>query len=317
MCGQGAAFVPLVITTCTNRKRKPISDALHASALPEAHLATLAGEWGRRLASAGERFSAGDLYGGRSFQAAVKAARELDAELMIVSAGLGLVSADQKVPSYACTILAGASDSVAARATAPFVASEWWSAVTAASPFGRSLAAVASEAEGLICAALSDAYIDMIAGDLLALPEQARARLRIFTRAPLENIAPALQPLVMPYDDRLDGADSPIRGTRSDFAGRALAHFVDAVAGADVGAGRSAAEHADAVSAALSPWRMPVRVDRARRDDATMLGLIRDHWDATGGSSTRLLRRFRDELGIACEQGRFAALANTVRVERA
>src|SRR3546814_9801405 len=40
---------------------------------------------------------------------------------------------------------------------------------------------------------------------------------------------PRLHPWLMPYDDRLDGCDSPLPGTRSDFASRAAHHFVEAV----------------------------------------------------------------------------------------
>ena len=49
----------------------------------------------------------------------------------------------------------------------------------------------------------------------------------------------------------------------------------------------------------------------------TLSSKMREHWDAVGGSSSRLLRLFRDDLNIACEQGRFAALARVIRAERA
>jgi hypothetical protein len=45
-----------------------------------------------------------------------------------------------------------------------------------------------------------------------------------------------------------------------------------------------------------------------------MLDLIRSRWDDPKGRS---LRRFRDELNVACEQGRFKALTGIVRAERA
>jgi hypothetical protein len=171
------------------------------------------------------------------------------------------------------------------------------------------------DANGLVCAALSDAYIEMISEDLLALPTSMLGRLRLFTRARLDRIPAALQPFVMPYDDRLDGPDSSNRGTRSDFAGRALRHFAELIRGEPQG--RSAAEHAAMVSTMLSDWRLPTKVDRIRHNDAALLDLIRTHWDAERGSASRLLRRFRDDLGIACEQGRFAELARQVRSERA
>lgn len=305
----------LVITTCTNRKRKPISVGLHASALPQAPIADVASDWVGRLSATVDLFPARDIYGGRSFQEALLSADLLDARLLIVSAGLGLVSADARVPAYACTVLIDGPDSIMSRVTGDYSVSGWWQQLGAVSPFSQSLASVVAVTDGLICAALSDAYIEMIAGELCALPAEGLARLRLFTRASVDRVASALRPFVMPYDDRLDGPDSPVRGTRGDFAGRALHHFAEFVVRASDD--RSAGEHGEAVAIALADWRMAARFDRERLGDAAVLGLIREHWDAERGSTARLLRRLRDDLGVACEQGRFADLARQVRGERA
>ena len=305
----------LVITTCSNRKRKPIPDSLRVSALPQAPIAEVASDWVAHLSAVADVFPARDIYGGRSFQEALLAADLLDARLLIVSAGLGLVSADKRVPPYACTVLVDAPDSIASRVLGDYSVADWWQALSGASPFSQSLTSAVALTDMLICAALSDAYIEMIAGDLCALSVGVLARLRLFTRAPLERVAPALRPFVMPYDDRLDGPDSPVRGTRGDFAGRALHHFAEYVVGESDGP--SAGEHRAAVAAAISGWRMPARFDRQRLEDAAILDLIREHWDAERGSTARLLRCLRDDLGIACEQGRFADLARRVRGEKA
>lgn len=236
----------------------------------------------------------------------------MDARLLVISAGLGLIDASSPIPPYACTVLIGADDSVADRITGQFSISEWWGALKGASPFARSLVSFVDDEEaGPILAALSDAYLAMIANELAALPAAALKRVRLFTRAPANRIAADLCPFVMPYDDRLDGPDSTLRGTRSDFASRALRHFVAA------GFAGSAKEDASAVEAALSGWRLPAKVERVRHNDADVLSIMRKHWDVAGGSSTRLLRIFRDDLGIACEQARFATLARQVRREKA
>jgi hypothetical protein len=305
-------FMTLVITGCTNRKRETVAHRLHMSSLPKAKLPALASDWGARLASECDRFPASSIYGGRSFQEAVAAARSLDARQVVVSAGLGLVDASVVVPPYACTVLVGARDSVRDRVIGDFCILAWWSALRMASPFARPLEELAADQRGLILAALSETYLDMLADELIILPPAALARLRIFTRAPRARVAAALRPFVMPYDDRLDGPDSPIRGTRSDFASRALHHFVGLGASAEP----SVAESAAAVRAAIADWQMPGKVNRMRHNDAALLELIREQWDAAGGSSSRLLRVFRDDLGIACEQSRFAALARRVREER-
>lgn len=300
----------LVITTCTNRKRKPVARALHISDLEAAPLASLARAWSERLTRASERFPAAAIYGGRAFQEAASAARDLDARFLVVSAGLGLIDASSSVPPYACTVVVGARDSVADSVIDPFSVQTWWDALRAASPFAAPLANFVVDDRGPILAALSDAYLAMIADEMATLPPSALKRLRIFTRTPTDRIAPALRASVMPYDDRLDGPDSTMRGTRSDFASRALRHFVS------LKMMGSAIEDADAVKAALSGWRMPPKFDRARHDDAQLLSMIRQHWNVVDGSSSKLLRLFRDELGVACEQSRFAGLARRVREER-
>src|SRR3546814_1067715 len=79
---------------------------------------------------------------------------------------------------------------------------------------------------GPLLVALSEAYIEMLAPELIALPSDDLARVRIFTASPAARMPDALRPLRMPYDNRLDGPDSPCPGTLNDFASRALAHFV-------------------------------------------------------------------------------------------
>ncbi len=305
----------LVITNCSNRKRQPTVVGLHAASLPHVDQAKVAAEWVRRLAAANALSLVTDLYAGRGFHEAKLAARRLGAELLVASAGLGLVRESTSVPSYACTILANAPDSIADRVDGPFSAAAWWRRINQTSPFAVSLTASLASSSGLVCAALSESYIGMVEADLIGLDDKARGRLRLFTAAPLGRIAPQLRAYVMPYDDRLDGAGSTIRGTRSDFAGRALHHFAQAIV--VQGDRRSAAEHADEVSRAIQDWTAPIRVARMRHDNESLRALLHQHWEAAGGSSSRLLRLFRDQLHIACEQGRFAALAREVRTERA
>ena len=187
----------------------------------------------------------------------------------------------------------------------------WWSALQTASPFALRLEALVPNQPEPILAALSDSYLEMLSAELIALPIEVLSRLRIFTRAPEHRVADQLRPYLMPYDDRLDGPDSPIRGTRSDFASRALHHFVSLRVSGSVRGDQMA------VAEAIGEWRMPTKFDRARHDDAGMLTLMRNHWDAAGGSATRLLRMLRDDLSVACEQSRFATLARQVRAERA
>jgi hypothetical protein len=285
---------------------------LHMSALPSAQLADLVSEWTARLRSAPELFLAREVYGGRGFREAVAAAEALDADIIVVSAGLGLIRSSAKIPAYACTTIPGSADSVAARVLGDFSAPNWWAALKGKSTFNSPLLGNAGIDSGLILAALSDAYIELVSDELLALPSIVLSNLRLFTRAPLRRVEPGLRPFVMPYDDRLDGPDSLVPGTRGDFAGRALRHFATTIV--SDGDLREATDHAKAVAAAIANWRFPVAIERVRHDDATILKLIRAHWSDERGCT---LARFRHEFKVACEQGRFSALHGVVRAERA
>lgn len=96
-------IVALVITSCTNRKRRPVAPDMRMGSLPKASLDGLAGAWQQRLANEKVLHPATDLYGGRSFQEARSVANELRATLLIVSAGLGLIEGASAVPAYGCT----------------------------------------------------------------------------------------------------------------------------------------------------------------------------------------------------------------------
>lgn len=238
----------------------------------------------------------------------------VEAKLIIISAGLGLFEASTRIPAYGCTVLVGADDGIRSRVDGNFSIASWWRALSSSSHLSRSLEDFVRGQPGPLLVALSEAYIEMLAPELIALPPNDLARVRIFTASPAARLPDALRPFRMPYDDRLNGPDSPCRGTLNDFASRALAHFV----GVGRGTVPQASLDADvaAVRSVLGSWRAAQKFDRARHDDETMLKLIAEHWESAGGSASRLLRYFRDELDIACEQSRFAALARRVRETR-
>jgi len=62
------------------------------------------------------------------------------------------------------------------------------------------------------------------------------------------------------------------------------------------------------VRASLAGMRPPLTKRDRRLDDIELAAVIRHYWDETDGSATRMLRLLRDEMGIACEQKRFAVL---------
>lgn len=117
----------------------------------------------------------------------------------------------------------------------------------------------------------------------------------------------------MPYDRRLEDPVLGRAGTAGDFAQRAMRDFVEEVLpGSPMG---SAADHAKAVLDRLNCHTTPPRPSRRSATDDELQALMRAHWNAVGGRSGRMLRLLRDDLGVACEQGRFKNLFNGVAAQ--
>ena len=294
--------ISALLVPCSSRKKvRPKSDA-QAVSLPLSEQSYLETAWIERLNSLSTACQAEGLYGGRGFQLALGAARKSGAPLYAISAGLGLVAVERSVPAYGITVSGKGPESIVARITGHFDPASWWSAVSKG-PYSTPMTNVFSdEASALVIMALSQPYARMLASSLDALPSATIARLRILG-ANLAPILPArLSSSVLPYDERLHGI---LPGTRSDFAQRALFHFVSSGLVAnptgDVGV------HRDWVLSALSRKKAPVKKQRERLRDKEILALIQQHLPRTSGIG-RLLRLLRDREGVACEQARFSRL---------
>jgi len=304
----------VVLTMCTHRKAVEPVFSLQAHTLVPGEAASVACQWRERLAAcpASKRIPASILYRGRGFAIAEQAGRELEATLYVVSAGLGLVSATEAIPPYSLTVSPGSVDSVARVVTSrPFSPADWWDSLNETSARPRPIVKLArSQPKALLLLSISEPYTRLIQRDMLSLSEAQLSRVRLIGPRPSAALPPPLQSICMPYDERLDGPDSPLRGTRSDFAQRALAHFVENVL--EKRPNGSADHHAHRVRSSLAQLRPPPTVARPRLNDQELLAWIRRHWAEEQGHSSRLLRRLRDVAGFACEQSRFAALCHQI-----
>jgi hypothetical protein len=305
----------VVITACTGRKRLPPAHGLRARDLATGALEHVAQDWVDWVGAANDRVPASRLYCGRGFAESRSAARAIRAPLFIVSAGLGLITAEIAIPSYGLTITPESPDSILRTIQPRSSASAWWAQIAARSTLSQGFAKLAeSYGSGLILLALPSPYLSMVEEELLELPQEVLARLRFFGLGILARIGSRLAPQVMPYDERLEDAASRFRGTRSDFGPRALRHFGEVVLPEHPNG--SADQHRSAVITALAPWSVPRTPKRPRISDDQVEQLIRKHWSDVGGRSSHMLRLLRDDLSVACAQGRFRALFQAVRRER-
>lgn len=270
--------------------------------------AQVAAAWRHRLAQETALVQADHLYKGRAFSVARTAAARLGADFGVLSAGLGYIAGATAVPGYDLTVRDRGAASVRARMIGPFDPAAWWQAMAAGPYSGDLLAAVVGR--DVVLVALSRPYLEMLADDLVAVARARPGVLRLFGLSLARATPSALRPYVMPYDERLERLGQP--GTRSDFAPRALAHFIDHVMPAADGL----AGQASYVETCLS--RVPKaerRRDRRRGDDETLKGVIRELATREGFRSGLVLRALRDSAGWACEQSRFMQLYRAVRAE--
>ena len=297
------------MTNCSKRKRIIPDARLLAGSLAPGSLDEVTREWVRRVASSGAQIEAGQLYSGRQFRESVQASIALGATILIVSAGLGVLQPSDLVPSYSLTVAPGASDGILGKVTDQANAGDWWHAITRRF---RSLdATILDDPAGLILIALPSPYLSMIEHEIEQFSPERLSRTRIFTGQSFRFRAARLDHHLMPYDARLDGPNSPVPGTATDFASRALRDFATAVL--PLAPDATPEKHAAAVLSRIEQWGFAVRPQRRRQSDADLLDIIRASWGDAGGSASQMLRWLRAELGLACEQGRMRNLHAAVR----
>ena len=299
------SFNAVVVTSCT--QRKSAAHRVGLGALPcVREVRQLADAW-RVLVRQGPPFGpAQSLYQGRSIADAAAVAACLGSPWYVVSAGLGLVRSDESVPAYECTVVPG-SELGSRLKVLGATAADWWNAVTAHQPYP--LSRLVAQSPTLL--ALPSSYLRMVHDDLAQLSPVDVARLRIFTSIAGARCLPEhLAGCVMPYDDRLESMPN-YAGTRSDFAQRALRHFVEVLRAAPLTLDEARA----AVSEALEPLAQRQREAGTRMSDDEIRRVLTEQWSRHGGSGTRLLRYLRDEARISCEQRRFSRIWNDLVVE--
>jgi hypothetical protein len=234
-----------------------------------------------------------------------EAAAHSGARLLFVSAGMGLVRHDTRLPAYSLSVTPDSDDCILHRSHpgGRFSAADWWRAIRSRrspEPF-RTL--LRRHVSALVVIGMSGPYLGMISEELAELPESMRDRVRIVGTRGQSRLPGALWPLLMPYDLRLDDPRLGLRGTAFDYPQRALAHFVRMVC-----ADRhidSAQSHARRVRLALARFAAPRLTVRKRASNGKLQVLVRRLQRRTN-SRTQGLRLLRHELGYACEEGRFA-----------
>ena len=141
--------------------------------------------WDKAVSQAEGVAAARELYAGPRWQASMRVATAADGprrdvDHFVASAGLGLIPADRRVPSYSATFSRGSGDSVVAAGMSGRERRDatrlWWESLTR----GRlSLRALAEE-PGRVVIVLSPDYLDAVADDLIYAVAVGGSKVLIF-----------------------------------------------------------------------------------------------------------------------------------------
>ncbi|HMR94310.1 MAG TPA: hypothetical protein PKE05_02130 [Microthrixaceae bacterium] len=299
-----------LVLSCTNRKHAPPGVYPRLRDVGGRDVETRAAAWIETVAAAEPRMPARELYAGEYWTTALALAdecrRHMTTEVWVISAGLGLVRIDDRVPAYAATLATGHPDSVARGSEGRGARETWWHRIStwdgpssASGPRRLADLDVSGGSTVIVCAGRT--YVDAVAADLAAL----RARIsgdRLLLLSSGEAPANLEDPwLSVPGQLRMR-----FGGSMSSTSTRACREAVRRLAPAgDL--------RALAVRGLLNEWvqdsaQLPLYDRKRLSDDDIKRWIERDVVSNSGAANkTASLRRLR-ESGAACEQARFGRL---------
>jgi hypothetical protein len=280
-----------VVVSCTNSKTLPVSPGLRVADLKEG--SGRLQRWNERVEAAQQRRALRSLYAGVQWAASLeleKHATQLgyEVDLWVVSAGLGLMSADAAAPAYAASFAPG----VDAVASTPSGLREWWECLSRRGSSFHELAAKHDQ----VLVVLAPTYLDVVMPDLAALRGDRLAIVSSLSDS-LVYSSVGLRPAL--------GASS------MNLNARAAAALLDLAAGEPIGSA--------AVRARWDEWRshnaQRSPIGRRGVDDDEVSAFIEARLAAAHASRSALLAAFRGQ-GTACEQTRFQRLYEEVARSR-
>lgn len=295
-----------ILTNCTSSKSFDPAPRQMARTMECSDIRGLSREWSTRRLDA-ERVPVRDLYQGRSFKIAQRAADWAGSSLYTVSAGYGVLKADDRIPPYSITISGESEDNILIKAGGAKAAA-WWRELE---PLKSIVADLADFAVVMI--ALPAEYLLMIEEEICGLKRSMSGELLIFACPGVANrLRPNVAESVLPYGKSLECADSPVRGTGTDAAQRRLLHFTTHLA-PQLAPSFSHADAKQAVETFAKTLLQPTRKPGRAVSDQEVVELISSLASRGVTSRTAALRHLRSVEGVACSQERFQSLFRSVQ----
>ena len=217
-------------------------------------------------------------------------------EFFVVSAVLGLLSSKTKIPSYEATVKHFKEKNWCANGV-KFDYASWWKFLCSTKYSLPSISSLVSDKD-LILISVSSEYLKLIYEDLL----QVKSRLIIFTGFNDQTVLKSLSQYMSPYTENFDGPDGVLRGTNRDFAQRCHADFLTRY-----NKFNNIEQTLESIKVDMKKWRSPVKHKNKKTTDEEIVKLIKKYIPSYNNYRD-LLRYFRYDLKIACEERRFKNL---------
>jgi hypothetical protein len=290
----------VLVVACSHRKRATPPENLRLGSL-DGRPGERARLWRKRLTTVdAPSRPADELYAGDHWRAALSALELVTrfssrAELWVISAGYGLIPASAHIKPYSATFASGDHDSVW-RGPSDGVRRQqlenWWDVLANGTCLSD---LIASKSHATLIVAAGASYLDAVRGDLASAVALDAERISVISAG--SRGLPALLPATSRFRSHVGGTDAAINtrvlallaadGTTHGFRPALMADHLERI-----GASLPEVRRTSGVKVADERVREEISKMRKRR---------------SGISRSVALRDLRGR-GIACEQGRFAAI---------
>jgi len=260
-------------------------------------------KWSFIVDNSNPRCLARDLYRGGGYK--TLSSQLISETFYIISAGLGLINSNKKIPSYECTVSRGKPGSIVDYFKEDFDLKKWWNFLMSSKYSSGSISKNTKDADIILISVTAD-YLKMIADDLMNVKKQ----FYIFTGSKDLAIELGFENNLMPYNEVFDGPEGSLRGTNRDFSQRSHADFLRRLElYNNFDKAFCSVEHD------MKTWIPPVKHNNTKKTDEEISSFIQIY-KSKFRNEKELLRHFRYELKIACEEKRFKKLYKLFKESR-
>ena len=249
-----------------------------------------------------------DCYAGDAWSQAIAAEKVSPTknQLWVLSAGLGLLSANQTIPNYSATFVNNDLDSVASDHLGKI---DWWNMLVG---WRRELTGIgciadlaAANSQSVFIIAVSSTYLAVIKNDLVSARGELSSPDNLLVISAGTRRLPALGASLLPIDAKFENF---VGGARATLNARMLRHIVEKYKSRRI----SATQVSEYLSIVATNLLKPRSFERLPLNDKQIATFIRKQSELIPRSSASALLRILRDGGSACEQKRFHRIYKSI-----